>query len=79
MEFTYEALDSTGKPQAGVVNAANNEAAITSLQRKGLTITSLAATKEGGLSGLININLPFLGGVSNRDIVLLSRQIATLF
>ena len=80
MEFKYEALDSAGKPQAGVVNAASNDAAIATLQRKGLTITALTASGgAGGLESLISINLPFLGGVSNRDIVLLSRQIATLF
>ncbi len=77
-EFKYEALDQNGKPVGGVVNAANEDAAIESLQKKGLTITSFS-------SGSSNSVLQSLGGVtlfagaSSRDIVLLSRQIATLF
>ncbi len=78
MEYTYEALDTQGKAQAGVVNAANQDSAIQTLQQRGYTITSIAAPKEGGMMSLMS-NIPFLGGVSNRDIVILSRQISTLF
>src|SRR4051812_12232862 len=78
MEFKYEALDQNGKAQGGMVNAINQDAAIVALQRRGLTITSLTAGKKGGfLSSLQGITL--FGGVKGRDLVLLSRQIATLF
>jgi len=40
MEYKYEALDQNGKPIAGMVNAASEDTAIESLQKKGLTITS---------------------------------------
>ncbi|HVZ75817.1 MAG TPA: type II secretion system F family protein [Candidatus Paceibacterota bacterium] len=78
MEFKYEALDSNGKPVSGIVNAANQDAAIVTLQRKGLTITAFSS---GGAKGMLaNIGgITIFGGVSNRDLVLLSRQIATLF
>jgi type IV pilus assembly protein PilC len=78
MEYKYEALDQNGKPQAGVVNAATQDAAIQMLQRKGLTITafSLSGSKSAWQS-LSHIS--FFNSVSNRDLVLLSRQIATLF
>ncbi|HWB34293.1 MAG TPA: type II secretion system F family protein [Candidatus Paceibacterota bacterium] len=78
MEFKYEALDTNGKAQSGVVNAANQDAAIVTLQRKGLTITAFS---QGGAKGVLaNIGgITIFGGVSNRDLVLLSRQIATLF
>ncbi|MDP4020737.1 MAG: type II secretion system F family protein [Candidatus Adlerbacteria bacterium] len=78
MEFKYEALDQNGKATSGVVNAANQDAAIEALQRRGLTITAFAG---GGSQGLLQklSTITFFGGVSNRDLVLLSRQIATLF
>lgn len=77
MEFKYEALDQNGKAASGVVNAANRDAAIAALQRKGFTITSFSAPSAGLLSSLGKITI--FGGVSSRDLVLLSRQIATLF
>ncbi len=79
MEFKYEALDQAGKAQAGVVNAATQDAAIESLQRRGFTITALVGDEPKGLNNLLNAHVPFFGGVSGRDIVILSRQLATLF
>src|SRR5271170_6755973 len=78
MEFKYEALDSAGKPQGGIVNAVTQDAAIAALQRKGFTITALTSSENAGLVASLN-KITFFGGVSNRDLVLLSRQIATLF
>jgi type IV pilus assembly protein PilC len=77
MEFKYEALDQNGKAVNGIVNGPNRDAAIAALQRKGLTITSFSAPSEGFLNSLNKIT--FFNGVSSRDLVLLSRQIATLF
>lgn len=78
MEFKYEALDGSGKAQAGIVNAATQDAAIVALQRRGFTITSISGSGQGGLMATLN-NFTFFGGVKSRDLVLLSRQIATLF
>ncbi len=78
MEFKYEALDNAGKPQGGIVNATTQDAAIAALQRKGLTITSLTGSGNGGFMASLN-NITFFSRVSSRDLVLLSRQIATLF
>ena len=77
-EFKYEALDSTGKAAGGTVNAASQDAAIAVLQRKGLTITSITG---GGAQTVLQQmqEVTLFGGVSPRDLVLLSRQIATLF
>jgi len=77
-EFKYEALDSSGQAQSGVVNAATQDAAIESLQRRGFTITAIKGEGEGGLLGSLN-NITLFAGVSARELVLLSRQIATLF
>ncbi len=78
MEFTYEALDTQGKAQSGVVNAVNQEAAIASLQGRGLTITAISSPEDSGLQKYLS-NIPFFTGISSKDIVLLSRQISTLF
>ncbi len=78
MEYRYEALDQNGKPQAGVVNAASEDGAIQALQRRGFTITLLRSTDTKSVFASLTA-LSFFNRVSNRDIVLLSRQIATLF
>ncbi len=79
MEFNYEALDQQGAPQSGVVNATSQDAAIVALQQRGFTITSIKSPESGGLLQSYLNRVPFFGGVSSRDIVLLSRQISTLF
>ncbi len=77
-DFKYEALDSTGKPTGGTVSAATQDAAITTLQRKGLTITAISGGAQTGIMGQLQ-GITLFGGVKSRDLVLLSRQIATLF
>jgi type IV pilus assembly protein PilC len=78
MEFKYEALDTVGKAQSGMVNANSQDAAIVALQRKGLTITSITGSEQKGILQMLG-GITLFGGVSSRDLVLLSRQIATLF
>lgn len=79
MEFKYEALDQNGKATSGMVNANSQDAAIVALQRRGLTITAFKAAGEaGGIMAQLN-NISFFTGVKPRDLVLLSRQISTLF
>ncbi len=78
MEFKYEALDQTGKPVGGVLNANSQDAAIDMLQRKGLTLTKITLSTQQGFLGQFK-NTPLFSGVKSRDLVLLSRQIATMF
>ena len=77
-EFKYEALDQNGKAVGGAVNAASQDAAIASLQRKGFTITSITGGSDKSLFQQMQ-EVTIFGGVSGRDLVMLSRQIATLF
>ena len=77
MLFNYKAVDQTGTPKDGSIDAANVDIAISSLQRRGFVITSI--DEAGQKRSLMNINLSFLDHVSNKDIVILSRQLATLF
>ncbi len=77
-DFKYEALDQSGKAVSGTVAAASQDAAIALLQRKGLTITSVTGGSDKSLLQQMQ-SITLFGGVSTRDLVLLSRQIATLF
>jgi type IV pilus assembly protein PilC len=76
MLFTYKALDKAGAEQEGTIETVNEDTAIATLQRNGYVITSItAAEKKGALFGEIEL----FNHVSNKEIVILSRQIATLF
>ena len=80
MEFKYNAVDQAGKPQSGTISSASEGGAVDLLQKKGLTITSITNTQNpGGVQAVLQGKMSFFGGVSSRDIVVLSRQISTLF
>ncbi len=79
MLFTYQALDETGKPLEGTITAVSETVAVATLQRRGLTVTSISGKEEEGVQGLLKHRITLFGGVSGKDVVLLSRQIATLF
>lgn len=76
MLFKYKALDKTGAEQEGTIETVNEDTAIAALQRNGLVITSVEpANKKDFLHG----DLTMFEHVSTKEIVILSRQIATLF
>ncbi len=78
MLFTYQAIDQAGKTIEGTVDAVSQDIAISSLQRRGLTIVGIDA--QGAKKGLAAIGaISLFETVSNRDMVIVSRQIATLF
>lgn len=74
MKFTYKAKDRDGKIRSGIVMAADQTRAEQLLADNDLTIISLDVQKESLLS---KIN-PFGKSVANKDMVLFSRQLATL-
>ncbi len=75
MLFSYTAIDQDGSEKRGTIDALNDDVAIRSLQTRGLVISSLRPVAEK--KGLGSIS--FFDRVSNKDLVILSRQIATLF
>ena len=77
MLFIYQAIDETGAPKTGSIDAVNVDVAISSLQRRGFVITSI--NEEGVSKGVLSMNITWLERVSNKDVVILSRQLATLF
>lgn len=74
--FTYKVITKEGDEKSGTIDAINEDVAISSLQRRGFIIVSLAASDD---KPFLAKELTIFGGVSNKDIVILSRQIATLF
>lgn len=77
MLFNYKSVDSEGSVTEGSIDAVNIDVAISSLQRRGLTISSILP--EGKTGSLFTSELTFFSHVSNKEIVILSRQISTLF
>ncbi|OHA89745.1 MAG: hypothetical protein A2832_00490 [Candidatus Zambryskibacteria bacterium RIFCSPHIGHO2_01_FULL_44_22b] len=73
--FNYKALENSGKRTAGSIEAVTMDVAVGSLQKRGLIIADITPADKG--SWLSNIK--FGSGVSQKDIVVLSRQISALF
>jgi type IV pilus assembly protein PilC len=77
MLFNYTALDQKGIESKGSIDAISMDVAITSLQRRGLVVSSvLPADKK---ESIFSRDFSFFSGVSSKDVVVLSRQLATLF
>lgn len=74
MKFKYKAKDREGKVKSGIVMAADQTRAEQLLADNNLTILSLDEQRENLLS---KIN-PFGKSVASKDMVLFSRQLATL-
>ncbi len=76
MLFAYRALDTDGHERQGSIEALSMDSAVSTLQRRSLIVSSIEPfAKKTGLG----MELSFLKKVSNKDVVILSRQIATLF
>lgn len=75
MLFTYHAVDDKGIKKDGEIDAPSRDVAISGLQRRGFIVISITEQKQKGslFSGT------YFQKVSPREIVILSRQIATLF
>ncbi|HEY4495784.1 MAG TPA: type II secretion system F family protein [Candidatus Paceibacterota bacterium] len=76
MLFKYQAINKDGQPEQGDIEAITMEVAISSLQRRGFTLSKIAPAESGSLFAK---DFSFFNRVSNKDIVMLSRQMSTLF
>lgn len=77
MLFSYEAITNTGDKKTGKVEAGSKDMAIVAIQRRGYIISSIKEekTKSSGF------NISFFGkrDIPMKDIVIMSRQMSTLF
>ena len=75
MLFKYKVVDDKGINKEGEIDAANRDMAISGLQRRGLIVVSIKdAEKDKSI-----FDMSFFDKVSTKDVVILSRQISTLF
>jgi type IV pilus assembly protein PilC len=75
MLFKYKVVDEKGVNKEGSIDASSKDLAIAGLQRRGLIVLSIS--EEGAPSSVLQMS--FFESVPMKDIVILSRQIATLF
>lgn len=76
MLFKYKVTTKEGQRQEGSIDAPSLDLAISALQRRGLIVITVSPVQQMG--GFFK-KYSFFGGIKNRDIVMMSRQIATLF
>lgn len=76
MIFKYKGVNKSGSKEEGELDAFNIDKAIDSLQKSGIIIYSINPVEEE--KDLLK-RISFLNKVTNKDVVILSRQISTLF
>lgn len=74
MIFNYKAVTTTGEKKEGTIDAPTKDLAIAGLQRRGFIVVSIAGAEEKK-----GLHMVLFEKVPPRDIVILSRQVATLF
>ncbi len=77
MLFKYKAINQSGAETEGSIDAVNVDIAISSLQRRGFVITTIKPADDAG--GFFGREITLFDRVKVKDVVILSRQIATLF
>ncbi len=79
-QFKYKAKANDGSTQEGVIDAGTVDLAVASLQRRNWLILSIEpAEGKKGFMGTLSSSLAIFQGVKQQDIVVLSRQLSTLF
>jgi type IV pilus assembly protein PilC len=76
MLFKYTAVNNVGAEKRGTIEAVSQDAAIVALQRRGLIVVSVIDAEK---RSIFEQDITLFEHVSTRDVVMLSRQIATLF
>ncbi len=76
MIFAYDAITNTGEKKRGTIDAASKDTAIAALQRRSLIVSSIS--EEVAKKGFMSLSF-FEKGIAMKDVVIMSRQISTLF
>ena len=75
MNFKYVAITDKGEKREGTIEAVNRELAISGLQRRGLIVTTIKSEQESKKW----FELTLFEKVPMKEVVILSRQMSTLF
>jgi type IV pilus assembly protein PilC len=77
--FTYTAIDSNEKVIQGTTRADDVPALLAKLRNKGLYVTALSGKADGKANiGKLNLNLSLTNRVKLKDLVIFSREFATM-
>ena len=76
MLFKYKAIENSGRESEGTIDAVNTDVAIAALQRKGLVISAIDSAEK---KNIFSSRISFFDHIPVKDVVIFSRQIATLF
>lgn len=77
MLFKYVAIDQTNIEREGTAEAASIDAAISAIQERGYTVVSIDPVKDK--MDFLNMEFDLFQSISTKDMVIVSRQISTLF
>ena len=79
MLYQYTATTLEGELKNGSIEASSVDVAISALQARGLVITDIKSAKQDGSMWGILSSFKFFNKVKHKDVVVVSRQLATLF
>lgn len=77
MLFNYKAITNTGEQKAGTIESVSKDLAISSLQRRALVVISVEDASKS--KSILNFKIKMFEHVPMKDIVVMSRQVSTLF
>lgn len=77
MLYEYSAITKEGKEVSGTIEAVNESVAVRSLQKRDMVISSINSSSDA--TPFYKRNISWFERVSNKEIVIFSRQIAVLF
>jgi len=77
MLFEFKAIDQHNASRDGTVEASSVDAAIITIQKRGYTVVSIEPIEEK--SSFYNLEINLFQSISNKDVVIMARQLATLF
>jgi len=75
--FIYKALDKQGNKKEGTISAVSQDVAIKSLQQRGFIISDIVDAEKN--QGIFNMQITWFERVKLKDLVIVSRQLSTLF
>lgn len=75
--YHYRARAKNGETKEGVIETTSQDAALDTLQQSGLFVVSLKTQAEE--TSIFRFNIKITGHISQKDVVLFSRELATLF
>ena len=78
MKFEYVAKNNEGKEVKDVIEADSKGEALLKLQQEDLYVMKIEEVKLPFYKRELSLDIPFLGGVSDTDLVLFSRQLAIM-